>query len=96
MLKEILHDTDTFKQQINNLKSKAPKYPNIYFEDKGGCLWVTTMVEFEYDKIRYKRHHVETITPTITCTINHLYNRLIDAAEKCIKFGMPCQFDEII
>ena len=96
MLTEILHSVTLFKSQIADLKSKSPTYPNIYFEEKGGCLWVSTIVEFKHKDVRYKRHHVESIHPTKTCTINHLYNRLIDAAEMCIKFGLPCKFDEII
>ena len=96
MLTEILHHADLFRQQVTSLKDKAPMYPKVYFEDKGGCQWVTTMVEFKYNGVRYKRHHVESIVPTKTCTTNDLYNKIIDAAETCIKFAIPCVYDEII
>ena len=96
MLTEILHHADLFRTQISDLKSKAPMYPKVYFEDKGGCQWVTTMVEFNYNGVRYKRHHVESIVPNKNVGTNDLYNKLIDAAEMCIKMAIPCQFDEII
>lgn len=96
MLTQILHDADRFKFQVLALKAKAPMYPNIYFEENGGCQWATTMVEFKYNGVRYKRHHVESIVPTKTVTTNHLYNRLIDNAEMCIKMAVPCYLDEII
>lgn len=96
MVTEILHHADLFKSQIVSLKEKAPMYPKVYFEDKGGCQWVTTMVEFEYNGVLYKRHHVESIVPTKTCTTNDLYTRLINAAEICIKNAIPCKLDEII
>ena len=95
MLKEILHDVKTFRSQIESLRSKAPMYPKIYFEDKGGCQWATTMVEFVYNGIRYKRHHVESIVPNKNVGTNELYGKLIKAAENCILFAVPYEFDEI-
>lgn len=96
MLTEILHNVKLFKGQISALKDKAPMYPKVYFEDKGNVQWATTMVEFEREGIKYKRHHVESISPTPQVGTNDLYNRLIKAAEMCIEYAIPCEYDELI
>ncbi len=96
MLNEILHNVKEFKNQIAYLKSKAPMYPKVYFEDKCGCKWVTAMVEFQYNGVRYKRHHVESIIPNEKVGTRELDNKLINAAEMCIKMAIPCNSDEII
>lgn len=96
MITKILHDVDQFKSQINELKSKAPMYPKIHFEEKGNCLWATTMVKFTYNGVDYKRHHIESIVPNENVGINQLQGRLVDAAEMSIKLAVPCEFDDII
>ena len=96
MITKILHDVDQFKSQISELKSKAPMYPKIHFEEKGNCLWATTMVKFSYNGVDYKRHHVESIIPNENIGINELQSRLVEEAEMCIKMAVPCQFDDVI
>lgn len=96
MLTDILHHADLFKTQVKNLKEKAPMFPKVHFEENGGCIWATTMVKFSYNKVEYLRHHVESIVPSKTATVNDLYNRLYKADEVCIQFAVPCQFDEIV
>lgn len=96
MVNQILYDASTFRHEIAYFKSKAPMYPEIYFEERGGSQWATTMVRFEYNGVAYKRHHVESIIPTKTMTTKDLYDRLNDAAEMCIKMAIPCSYDEII
>ena len=96
MLTEILHHADLFKEQIFLLKEKAPDFPKLFFEESGGCIWATTMVAFSYNGVDYKRHHVELIVPTKTCTIQNLNDRIFNAATQCIEMGVPSQFDSIV
>lgn len=96
MKTKILHDAAQFKSQISKLKSKAPMYPKIHFEESDGYLWATTMVEFTYNGVDYKRHHVESIVPDGNVGINELQSRLVEAAEMCVKKAVPCQFDDVI
>lgn len=105
MKTKILHDAAQFKSQISKLKSKAPIYPKIHFEESDGYLWATTMVKFTYNGVDYKRHHVESIVsdgnvsiivPDGNVSINELQSRLVEAAEMCIKKAVPCQFDDVI
>ncbi len=95
MVTEILHNADLFTQQAKCLKENAPMFPKIYFEEKGGVIWATTMVKFYYNNVEYKRHHVESIVLNKNCGVNDLYNRLNNAAKMCIEFAIPCQFDEL-
>lgn len=96
MKTKILHDAAQFKSQISKLKSKAPIYPKIHFEESDGYLWATTMVKFTYNGVDYKRHHVESIVSDGNVSINELQSRLVEAAEMCIKKAVPCQFDDVI
>lgn len=93
---KIVHHASLFEAQVVALKTNAPLYPKVYFEFKDGHHWITSIVEFEYNNVIYKRHHVESIIPTPTVGINNLYNKLVDAAELTIKSGIPCVFDEIV
>lgn len=96
MKTKILHDIDQLTSQIRELKLKAPMYPKIHFEEQGNCLWATTMVKFTYHGVDYKRHHVESIIPNENVGINQLQSRVVDAAEVCIKYAVPCEFDDVV
>lgn len=95
MITQILQDADLFKRHTAYLKSVSPIYPKMHFEEKDGCIWATTLVPFIYNDRRYLRHHVESIVPNKHVGVTQLQNKLVNEAEKTIKFGSPCKFDDI-
>lgn len=95
----IIYSAHTFQEQIKKLKEKAPLYPRVYIEETETIDWCTTMVIFEYNERKYKRHHVEYVhkKPGFTkVNINQLYNKTMDNAELTVKFAQPCHLDEEI
>jgi hypothetical protein len=86
------------------LKQMSPKYPEvqkfvryIFIQGKPvDQIWLTTIVEFVYNDIRFSRHHVESVICTFGNAERACRNRLMDACERTISNGVPCSFDDII
>ena len=94
---EILQQVDSFRNKVASLKEIAPMFPEIYMQtDSAGTVWVTSMVRFEYNGVAYKRHHVESVRPTKTCTPEDAVDRLNQNAKLCQEKAIPCVFDEVI
>lgn len=86
----------SFRDQVFALKNKAPLYPKVYFEDKGGIRYVTTKVDFVREGIIYRRHIVHSMILGYIGDINDLYETLVEVAEETIRHGKPHLKDEII
>lgn len=96
MLKEILNKVEVFNSHIAYLKIVSPVFPDIYYEEKGGCIWATTIVEYDYNGVRYRRHHVESIIPTKSVNKEWLTRKIINSAEMCLKMAVPCRYDDVV
>lgn len=60
MITNILYDNaKNHRVQISELKAKAPMYPEIHFEAKGGCIWATTIAMITRNNTGYKLHFVD-------------------------------------
>ncbi len=96
-LTEILDKANNFKNKIAHLKRVAPFYPDIHFEGSiSGEEYATTMVKFIYNRVEYKRHHVQSYFPMEGVTDEMMLKRLRSDCELTIKYAIPCQFDEVI
>lgn len=97
-LNKILQQANSFRNEVAYLKTIAPIYPNIYYLEDGRTLWATSMVEFEYEGIKYRRHHVNSIRLDLGdgVKVEDLARMLNNNAEMCIKFGKPMQLSNIV
>lgn len=95
MRAKIIHNAQMFEAQISELKAKAPMYPEIHFEAKGGCIWATTMVKFTHDGTEYKRHFVDYDCGA-DAFINFVEKRLIHSVEESLKNAKPTECDEVV
>ena len=99
MLIQLLEDFK-FKHTIAHLKSIAPVYPEIEFFIWEGAIWGTTKVEFEYNGIRFSRHHVDSHHMSFHILESDIKERvrarISSAQEQTVQLAVPCQFDDVI
>ena len=96
MWHEIIERAGLFTDRIALLKSKSPTYPSLYTETGFGQFWVSTMVEFIYNDVKYKRHHVEYGILGNTYKKENVIDRMKHAAALCQEKAVPMWKDEVV
>lgn len=101
MLDVIIAQNMAFQEKIRQLKSTAPKYPEIEFIPKGSTLYANSMVHFVYNGVEFKRHHVQIyhFHPTgldYEGAKEWLSGRIKEEAELTIEKGKPMFLDDVI
>lgn len=95
MLAEILHNADQFRDQVAELKKKAPIFPELYTEEMGNVFWVTTLVPFNRSGVRFYRHHVESGVLNKHTTKDQIIFRINYYAKLCQEEAVPCKYDDV-
>lgn len=104
MTQEVFQEMAVFQKAVAELKAKAPIYPKILIEERQEFEWekwrtnyyATTMVEFVYNGIQFKRHHVEKITETENIGKQDALDRINHRAEECLKYAIPSPYDDVV
>jgi len=95
-INNVLQDAHNFRSKVAELKRKSPVYPEIYEENTGTQIWVSTIVPFMHNNNGYLRHHVETIIITPGCGRSEVLLRLATACDLTKKSALPTEHDDII
>jgi len=94
---QILDEFNAFEFRNSRFKKIAPMYPEIYSEKvDGNVINLTCWVEFVYNGIRFKRHHVESGIISEFYTEEQLRDRLEHEVALTKEKAAPCWLDEII
>ena len=100
MNQQVLEENQAFIKRIAELKTKTPLYPRVYFEldetNPWKKQWCSTIIEFEREGKKYRRHVLEVAFINNLVSINSIYNKLMNLAEQNIQFAIPTDFDQLI
>jgi len=95
-LVESLKYAEEFNYQTAQLKLLSPTYPEVYEMMVGNEYILTSMVEFVYNGVRFKRHHVERVIINPNTRKEWCKERLDHNAKLCIKYAIPIPQDDVI
>jgi hypothetical protein len=96
MINKIIGEVDSFNDMVWRFENISPTFPNVYKELRGGEFYVSSMVEFVYNGVKYKRHHIESGILNDFTTEEMVIQRLNHAALLCQQKAVPMWKDEVV
>lgn len=100
---DFIDRADTFRKKIYGLKEASPQYPKLYVVEASNEMFVSTLVEFVYNGVRFNRHHVESASNSKDYSKERweeikqmAIDRLHESVKECLTKAVPCMFDDVL